>query len=79
MTTAQLQAALRATPFRPFVLHMADGHEILVGHPELVVATESGRTTVVVQPDDTLSIVDLLLVSEIKFRTSTSEPWEKRG
>ena len=68
MTIEKLRAALRAIPFRPFVLHMADGHEIPIRHPELVVTTATGRTTVVVQPDDTLSIVDLLLATEIEFR-----------
>ncbi len=68
MTLEQFRSALKAEPFRPFVMHLADGREIPVGHPELVVSTSTGRTTVVVQPDDTLNIIDLLLVTDLEYR-----------
>jgi hypothetical protein len=68
MTIEHFRAALRAVPFRPFVMHLADGREVPVRHPELAVATSTGRTTVVVQPDDTLTIIDLLLVTDLEFR-----------
>ena len=68
MTVEQLQGVLRVRPFRPFVMHLADGREVVVKHPELVVSTSTGRTTVVVQPDDTLNIIDLLLVTDLEFR-----------
>ena len=68
MTIEHFRAALRAVPFRPFVMHLADGREVPVRHPELAVATSTGRTTVVVQPDDTLAIIDLLLVTDLEFR-----------
>lgn len=68
MTVEHFRNALRAQPFRPFVMHLAEGREILVKHPELVVSTSTGRTTVVVQPDDTLNIIDLLLVTDLEYR-----------
>jgi len=68
MTVEQFRAALRAEPFRPFVMHLADGREIPVKHQELAVSTSTGRTAVVVQPDDTLTIIDLLLVTDLEFR-----------
>ncbi len=68
MTIEYFRAALRALPFRPFVMHLADGREVPVRHPELAVSTSTGRTTVVVQPDDTLTIIDLLLVTDLEFR-----------
>lgn len=68
MTIEHFRAALRAVPFRPFVMHLADGREVPVRHPELAVSTSTGRTTVVVQPDDTLTIIDLLLVTDLEFR-----------
>lgn len=61
MTTVQLAAALKAQPFRPFVLRMADGQEVTVTHPEAL-AYGGGRTAVLVQPDDSIVIIDLLLV-----------------
>ena len=59
---------MQTRPFRPFVMHLADGREIMVKHPQLVVSTSTGRTTVVVQPDDTLNIIDLLLVTDLEYR-----------
>ncbi len=47
---------------------MADGREIPVVHPELALASSTGRTTVVVQPDDTFKIIDLLLVTDLEYR-----------
>ena len=70
MIVEHFRDALRAQPFRPFVMHLADGREIAVRHPELVVATSTGRTTVVVQPDDSLNIIDLLLVTDLEYRES---------
>jgi DNA-binding beta-propeller fold protein YncE len=39
-----------------------------VKHSELAVSTSTGRIAVVVQPDDTLTIIDLLLVTDLEFR-----------
>jgi hypothetical protein len=39
------------------------------------VATSTGRTTVVVQPDDTLNIIDLLLVTDLEYRESAAALW----
>jgi hypothetical protein len=36
MTIETLQRALRAAPFIPFTLHLADGREFYVPHPDFV-------------------------------------------
>ena len=81
MTVERFNDALRARPFRPFTLHLADGREIPVSHPEWALASPSGRTTVVMQPDDSLNIIDLLLVTDLEFAPSApptgTEPPEK--
>ncbi len=68
MTIEQLRTAYRAQPFRPFVLHLADGRQIPVQHPEFIMTVPSGRTVFVVQPDDSSNIIDLLLVTDIEFQ-----------
>jgi hypothetical protein len=78
MTVEQLKAADTAQPFRPFVIHLADGREIPVQHPEFLLTVPSGRTIVVCQPDDTLSIVDLLLVTDLEFKPSTPGSSKRR-
>ncbi len=70
MTIEQLRNAYSAQPFRPFIIHLADGREIPVRHREFMMTVPSGRTVVVCQPDDTLNIVDLLLVTDLEIAPS---------
>jgi len=57
-----------AQPFQPFVMHLADGRQIPVQHPEFIATAPSGRTVSVYQPDDTLNVVDLLLVTDLEMK-----------
>ena len=68
MTIERLRELYSSQPFRPFVMHLADGRQLLVAHPEFLSFSPSGRTVVVHQPDDSLNIVDLLLVTDIEIR-----------
>lgn len=77
MTVEQLRAAYTAQPFRPFVIHLADGREVPVASREFIMALPSGRTIVVGQPDDTVNIIDLLLVTDLEFKPQPS-PGRKR-
>jgi hypothetical protein len=67
MTMEQLRNAIKARPFKPFIMHVADGGTIPVQHPEFILTVPSGSTAVVVQPDDTTNIVDLLSISHLEF------------
>jgi hypothetical protein len=78
MTIEQLRAAYTAKPFRPFVIHLADGREIPVQHPEFILTVPSGRTIVVCQPDDTLNIIDLLLVTDLEIQPSANGSRKRR-
>jgi len=65
MTTDQLRNVLKATPFQPFTIHLADGRHIDVRHAEFVALSPSGRSMVVYQPDESFNVVDLLLVTDL--------------
>ena len=78
MTVEQLRNAYSAQPFRPFVLHLADGREVPVSSREFIMAVPSGRTVVVCQPDDTLNIIDLLLVTDLERRPSSNGSRKRR-
>lgn len=78
MTTDQLRAAYQAEPFRPFVLHLADGGSIPVHRPEFLMIVPSGRTVVIVQPDDSLNIIDALLVTDIEFKPAAGGPARRK-
>lgn len=75
MTIEQLRKLYQAEPFRPFVMHLADGRQIPVLHPEFIASAPSGRTITVYQPDDTANIIDLLLVTDLEVQQDSSEPY----
>ena len=72
MTIQQLRAAQRATPFRPFAVHMADGRAFHVPHPDFLSMSPTGRTVIIYQEDEEFSILDLLLMTEIQIVQATS-------
>ena len=77
MTVERLQDLYRAKPFRPFKLHLADGREIAVKSPEWMAFSPTGRTISVHEPDDSLRIVDLLLVTEAVVSPETEKVSKK--
>ncbi len=78
MTIEQLRAFSNATLFRPFIIHLEDGRAIPVKHWEFIMAAPSGRTLSVYQPDDTLNVIDLLLVSDLEVKTATNGSGKRR-
>jgi len=68
MTIEKLRELYAAEPFRPFVLHLADGRAVPVVHRELFAAAPSGRTAAIFQPDDTFNLIDLLLVTDAEIK-----------
>src|SRR4051794_30212158 len=79
MTIEQMRAAYDAQPFRPFVLHLADGRcSVPVHHRKFILAVPSGRTVVVCQPDDTLNIIDLLLVTDLEIKPVSNGSGKRR-
>lgn len=67
MTIERIRELYHAQPFRPFIIHLADGREIPVHHQEFIAASPTGRTLVVYQPDDSMNIIDLLLVTDLEL------------
>jgi hypothetical protein len=78
MTIERICELLNVQPFRPFVMHLADGNEIPVHHRELIIAAPGGRTLVVVQPDDRMNIVDVLMITNIELKIGRNGSSGKR-
>jgi hypothetical protein len=78
MTIEKLRELYEATPFHPFELHLADGRSIPVVSREFIMAAPSGRTIIVMQPDDRLNIVDLLLVTDVELKLGNNGARKKR-
>lgn len=66
MTTEPFRNTLHQQPFRPFTIHLADGRAFHVRHPDFVAQSPSGQTVIVFQTDESYSILDLPLVSELE-------------
>jgi hypothetical protein len=72
MIINEFRAALHATPFIPFVVHLADGRTIPVRHPDFAMVTGGGRTAHISQPDDEgFTVIDLLLVTQLEVNGQT--------
>ena len=78
MTIEQLRTAYQAQPFRPFIIHLADGRAIPVEHREFIMSVPSGRTIVIAQSDDTFNIIDLLLVTDLEIKSATNGSRRRR-
>ena len=67
MTIDQLRSTHQANPFRPFTIHLADGRSFHVPHRDFLSQSPSGRTLIVYHQDESFSILDLLLVTELEI------------
>lgn len=66
MTTEQLTQHIRAVPFRPFRIHLADGRHLDVKHSDFIARSPGGRTAVVYTGRETTETIDLLLVASLE-------------
>lgn len=73
MRVQDIRQARGAEPFRPFTLHLADGREFQIDHPEFILVSRSERTIVLDDVAGNIEIIDPLLV------TSLSIPSGQRG
>jgi hypothetical protein len=74
MTTEQFRATLHQFPFRPFTIRMADGRAFDVVHRDFVALSPSGRTAIIFVSDESYSILDLLLMSELDVHAANGHP-----
>jgi hypothetical protein len=65
---------VRAAPFQPFNVRMADGRVFHIPHPDFISIFPSGRVAIITSLDDSFSIVDLILMTELEVSPETSSP-----
>ncbi len=78
MTIDRLKERLRAQPFDPFRIHLADGRHLDDKHPDFIAYSPGGRTAAVYSEEDTFEIVDLLLVTSLKILNSKKSSTRKK-
>ena len=66
MTTDQFQATLHQTPFHPFTNRTADGRSFDLAHRDFVARSPTGRMVIIFGNDESYSVRDLLLMSELE-------------
>ena len=66
MRTENLTEAIHAAPFRPFTIHLADGKEVSVPHPDFIAHAPKGRVAVVVGADDSTHTIDVGLITRLE-------------
>ena len=64
---ARIRELLQARPFQPFVIHMADGREYRIDHPDFVLAAASDIPQITIEePDGRQHFLPALLVTSIE-------------
>ena len=75
MSHQELRTALRALPFRPFTVQMADGRAFEVRHPDYLIVGPTSRTAFIYsQSGDEVSMVDVMLMTELQFARQEVPP-----
>ena len=72
MTSQRLRKLVTAQPFRPFCVCMSNGQVYDVKHPEFVAVSPRDDIALLFHDDGEYSILDLLLMTEIKVGASES-------
>ena len=60
-----VREALHREPFKPFDICLADGRRVPVRHPDFVAVGK--RRIIVVQPDDSWSVIKPLLIVSLDY------------
>lgn len=67
MSPTVLRDLRKAVPFRPFLIHTADGQTLPVPSPEFLSLNPSGRIVIVWTGDDGLNYLDSILISRVEM------------
>ena len=78
MTSDKIKEVMRAQPFKPFILHLADGRRINVSHPESISLSITGRVAHVFGPDETSHFVDVLMITDLELKARSTRNGHKR-
>jgi hypothetical protein len=70
MRIGEIRETLRKQPFRPFVIHLADGREFPVEHVDFLLISRTERSIVVAELNGGYEIIDPMMVTSL----SVAEP-----
>ena len=67
VTVDKLREVLGTQPFEPFTIHVADGRDVPVPHPDFVSVDPKGRVVHVFRQDGRSEFIDFVLVTSIEL------------
>jgi len=73
MQIQELRKAQRADLFRPFKVHLADGRESGVEHPEFIWVSRNERIAVIDDVDGSIEIIDPMLITSLSIPSRQQE------
>lgn len=76
MKIENLRELHNAQPFRPFTIHLSDGRQVVVAHPECLAYAPDGQTIVAFQRDSVMRVVSWPQVTELEVNL---ERFKKRA
>lgn len=79
MISDQLRLAQQAVPFQPFTIHLPNGRQLHVPHRDFLSVSPTGRIATVYHEDDTASVIDVLLVTELELHPIQSPESGQNG
>lgn len=71
-----IREALQRQPFEPFSICLADGRSLPIPHPEMVAVGK--RRVIVVEPDDSWSVVEPLLIVSLDYNGKQRQRTRRR-
>ena len=67
MSIDGIREIMQRQPFVPFCVRLTSGARVPVNHPEFAAVTRSGRRMVVAKEDDSIEIIDVLMIEAIEL------------
>ena len=78
MGPEKIKSVHTAKPFRPFILHMADGRQVNVDHPEFMAVSPTGRYATVYKLDESTEEIELFLVTSVEYPAKANGSRKKK-
>jgi hypothetical protein len=63
---ARIRQLLHATPFRPFIIRMADGTAHRIDHPDFVLASSEAPQVIIEAVDGEVTYLSVLLITSVE-------------
>jgi hypothetical protein len=67
MSIDGIREIMQRQPFVPFCVRLTSGARVPVNHPQFAVMTRTGRRMVVAKADDSIEIIDVLMIEAIEL------------